>query len=99
MRMVTKLSGSQMAGNRLTSELDSGEGLRVDDAGDRPNLVHDHLPEDVEVLGLDLRDEVVLAEEGVELHDLFHLEQLVVDLVLLGRGGGGVGGAHCWGGA
>src|SRR2546427_6013710 len=65
-------------------ELNSRQRLRVDDPGDRPDLVDDDLPEDVEVVGLDLRDEVVLPEQGVELHDLLDFEELVVHLVLLG---------------
>src|SRR3989304_1658828 len=69
------------------SELDARQRFRVDDAGDGPDLVHDVLTEEVKILRLDLRDQVVLAEKGVELHDLLHLEELVVHLVLLGGGG------------
>src|SRR2546428_12722833 len=68
-------------------ELDARQRLRVDDPGDGPDLVDDDLPEDVEVVRLDLRDQVVLAEQRMELHDLLDLEELVVHLVLL-RGSG-----------
>src|SRR3989442_11093829 len=68
-------------------ELDARQRFRVDDAGDRPDLVDDDLAEDVEVVRLDLRDQVVLPEQGVELHDFFDLQELVVHLVLLSRSG------------
>src|SRR3989337_781638 len=67
----------------IHSEFDPGESLRVDHARDRPYLVHDDLAEDVEILRLDLRDEVVLAEQRVQFHNLLHLQEFVVHLVLL----------------
>src|SRR5580658_5831671 len=69
------------------SEFDAREGLRVDHTGDGANLVDDQLAERVEVLGLHLGDQVVLAEERMELDDPLHTKQLGVDLVLLSRGG------------
>ena len=72
---------------QVSSELDSRESLRVDDARNRPNLVDDDLAQDVEVLGLDFRNQVVLAEQRMQLDDFLDLQELVVDLVLLrGRG-------------
>src|SRR5580658_1364524 len=68
------------------SELDASQRLRVDDARDRADLVDDQLAERVEVLGLDLRDQVVLPEQRMELDDPLYAEQFCVDLVLLRRG-------------
>src|SRR2546428_737137 len=65
----------------------SGLGLRVDDPRDGSDLVDDDLTEDVEILGLDFRDQVVLTEQGVELHDFLHFEELIVHFVLLRRSG------------
>src|SRR5581483_6214032 len=78
---------TSLAGLAGRSEARAGERLGVHDALDGADLVDDDVAQRVEVRPLDLRDEVVLAEEGVELHDLGDLEQGVVDLVLL-RGGG-----------
>src|SRR5688500_9209774 len=70
-----------------SSELRARQGLGVVDALDGADLVDDDVAERVEVGGLELGDEVVLAEEGVQLDDLGHLEQGVVHLVLLARRG------------
>src|SRR5205809_814450 len=69
------------------SEPRARERLRVHDAFDRADLVDDDVAQRVEVAAFDLRDEVVLAKERVELDDLGHLQERIVDLVLLrGRG-------------
>src|SRR5213594_1724040 len=47
-----------------SSKFDACQGLRVDDAWDRSDLVDNDLTEDVEVFGLDLRDQVVFSEQG-----------------------------------
>src|SRR5947209_13995084 len=70
-----------------SSKFDACQGLRVDDAWDRSDLVDDDLTEDIEILGLDFRDQVVLSEQGVELHDFLHFEELIVHFVLLRRSG------------
>src|SRR5579871_6175788 len=61
-------------------ELDPRERLRVDHARDGPDLVDDELAEGVEILRLDLRDQVVLPEERMELHDALDAQELGVDL-------------------
>src|SRR3990170_4440893 len=88
-RMVTNVHKSKAEKELMcfASELDAREGLRIDDARDGPDLVDDDLAEDVEVLRLDFRDQVVFSKEGVELHDFLHLQKLVVNLVLF-RGSG-----------
>lgn len=45
-------------------------------------MLDDNVPDRVEGVRLDLGDEVVLAEQGIELHDLRELDQFVVDLFL-----------------
>src|SRR2546426_12436262 len=70
-----------------SSKFDACQGLRVDDARNGSDLGDDDLTEDVEILGLDFRDQVVLPEQGVELHDFLHFEELIVHFVLL-RGSG-----------
>src|SRR5438093_384795 len=47
-----------------SSKFDACQGLRVDDAWDRSDLVDDDLTEDIEILGLDFRDQVVLSDAG-----------------------------------
>src|SRR3990170_343292 len=88
--MVTNVPGSSTLNTieLLLLELDPSQRLRVDDPGDRPDLVDDDLAEHVEVVGLDLRDQIILAEQRMELHDLLDLEELVVHLVLLRRSRG-----------
>src|SRR3989454_12580649 len=46
-----------------SSKFDACQGLRVDDAWDRSDLVDDDLTEDIEILGLDFRDQVVLFKQ------------------------------------
>ena len=58
------------------------QGLRGLDAVDRADVLHDDVPNRVEGVGLHLGDEIVLAEQRVELHDLRELDQLLVDLFL-----------------
>src|SRR6058998_1746657 len=41
----------------------------------------------IDILVLDFRDQVVLSEQGVELHDFLHFEELIVHFVLLRRSG------------
>src|SRR5712692_11341441 len=73
--------------HRFPSELDPGQGLRVDDSRDRTDLVDDDLTEDIEIFRFDLGDEIILPEQRVKLHDFLDLEELVVDFVLLSGSG------------
>src|SRR5213594_70306 len=85
-KMVTNVNRSNASnGIDVLLKIDACQGLRVDDAWDRSDLVDDDLTEDIEILGLDFRDQVVLSEQGVELHDFLHFEELIVHFVLLRR--------------
>src|SRR5437867_12036830 len=70
-----------------SSKFDACQGLRVDDARDRSDLVADDLTEAVEILGLALRDQAGLSEERVERHDFLPFEELMVHFVLVRRSG------------
>jgi len=52
---------------------------------DLADLRYDDVPDRVVGVRLDLRDEVVLAEQGIELDDVLDLDQLLIDLLLPGR--------------
>lgn len=70
-----------LAGDTL-SERHPGEGFRGLHAVHGPDLLDDDVPDRVERIRLDLRDEVVFPEQRVELDDLRKLDELLVDLLL-----------------
>ncbi len=70
----------------MSSELDPRKGLGLYYTVHRPNAVHNDLAEGVVVLGRHLSYQVIFTEQRMELYDLVHVEQLVVDPVLLGGG-------------
>ena len=66
-------------------EREPRERLCVKHARDGTYLVDDDRPELLEIVRLDLRDEIVLAEQRVQFHNLRYLRKLVVDLMFMCR--------------
>src|SRR5438445_4449024 len=67
------------------SERHAREGLPLLHAVNLADLRHDDVADRVVRVGLDFRNEVVFAEEGVEFDDVLDLDELLVDLFFSGR--------------
>src|SRR5438093_13718126 len=64
------------------SERHARESLRRLHALDRPDLRDDQLADRVVRIGFDLRNQIVLPEQRVQLDDILDLRELLVDFLL-----------------